>query len=167
MSDTASAAPKTAKSTAKTSKGFDAPFEAFSFAVPNVEVPAVFRDFADKAVADSKDAYAKLKSATEEATEALEDSYETTRSGFLALGSKSLDNAKTHADATFAFARDFMSVKSFAEAMELQASFARKQFETLTAQTREIHEFSQKFATDASRPVKQGFEKALKGFQPG
>jgi phasin len=167
MSDTASAAPKNTKSSAKTGKGFDASFDAFSFAVPNVEVPAVFRDLADKAVADSKNAYAKLKSAAEEATEALEDSYEVTRSGLVAFGSKSLDNAKTHSDATYAFARDFMGVKSFAEAMELQASFARKQFETLTAQTREIQEFAQKFATDASRPVQQGVEKALKGFQPG
>lgn len=165
MSDTA-ATPKNAKTAAKPSKGFDAPFEAFSFAVPNVEVPAAFREIADKAVAGSKDAYAKLKTAAEEATEVLEDSYETTRSGLVALGNKSLENAKVHSDATYAFARDFMGVKSFAEAVELQASFARKQFETLTAQTRDLQEFTQKFAADASRPVKQGVEKALKGFQP-
>jgi len=165
MPDTTSAAPKSAKPASKTNRGFDAPFEAFSFAVPNVEVPAVFRDIADKAVAGSKDAYSKLKTAAEEATEALEDSYETTRTGFVALGHKSLDNAKTHSDATYAFARDFMAVKSFAEAVELQAAFARKQFETLTAQTRDLQEFAQKFATDASRPVKEGVEKALKGFQ--
>jgi phasin len=165
MSDTATA-PKGAKSASKSSKGFDAPFEAFSFAVPNVEVPAAFREMADKAVAGSKDAYAKMKTAAEEASEVFEDSYETTRSGFVALGNKSLDNAKTHSDATYAFARAFMGVKSFAEAVELQAAFARQQFETLTAQTRDMQEFAQKFATDASRPVKQGVEKALKGFQP-
>jgi len=166
MSETISASPKNTKSSAKSSKAFDAPFEAFSFAVPNVEVPAAFRDLAEKAVSGSKDAYAKLKSAAEEATEALEDSYETTRTGLVALGHKSLDNAKTHSDATFAFVRDFLAVKSFAEAVELQASFARQQFETLTAQTRDLQEFTQKLATDASRPVKQGVEKALKGFQP-
>jgi len=166
MSDTTSAPPKNTKS-GKTGKGFDAPFDAFSFGVPNVEVPAAFREFADNAVAGSKDAYAKLKTAAEEATELFEDSYETTRTGLVALSGKSIDNAKTHADATYAFARDFMGVRSFAEAFELQAAFARKQFETLTAQSRELQEFTQQFATDASRPVRQGVEKALKGFQPG
>lgn len=164
MSDTTSA-PKSAKGAAKASNAFDAPFEAFNISMPGVEVPAVFRDIADKAVAGSKDAYAKLKTAAEEATEALEDSYETTRSGFVALSHKSLDNAKTHSDATFAFARDFMAVTSFTQAMELQAAFARKQFETLTEQARDFQSFAQKFSVDAARPVRQGVEKAIKGFQ--
>ncbi|BCP52447.1 hypothetical protein K32_10640 [Kaistia sp. 32K] len=167
MSDTAATAPKSAKGAAKTAKGFDAPFEAFAFSVPNVEVPAVFRDIADKAVSGSKEAYAKLKTAAEEATEAFEDSYETTRTGLVALTHKSLDNVKTHTDATYAFARDFLAVTSFAEAVELQAAFARKQFETLTEQTRDLQAFTQKLSTDAARPVRQGVEKAFKGFQNG
>jgi phasin len=166
MSDTTATAPKSAKGT-KAAKGFDAPFEAFNISMPSVEMPAVFRDIADKAVSGSKEAYAKLKSAAEETTEALEDSYETTRSGLVALTHKSLDNAKTHTDATYAFARDFMAVTSFAEAVELQAAFARKQFETLTEQSRELQAFAQKFSTDAARPMRQGAEKAFKAFQNG
>ncbi|ODT06534.1 MAG: phasin family protein [Kaistia sp. SCN 65-12] len=165
MSDT-TAAPKGAKAGAKAARGFDAPFEAFNINMPNVEVPAAFREIADKAVTNSKDAYAKLKTATEDATEAFEDSYETTRSGLVALTRTSLDNARSHTDAAFAFARDFMGVKSFAEAVELQAAFARKQFETLSEQTRELQTLAQKVSTDATRPVRENFEKVFKGFQP-
>ena len=68
--------------------------------------------------------------------------------------------------AAYAFARDFMGVKSFAEAVELQAAFARKQFETISEQTRELQTLAQKVSTDATRPVRQSFEKAFKGFQP-
>ena len=165
MSDT-NAAPKGAKAGAKAARGFDAPFEAFNINMPNVEVPAAFREIADKAVTNSKDAYAKLKTAAEDATEAFEDSYETTRTGLVALTRTSLDNAKSHTDAAYAFARDFMGVKSFAEAVELQADFARKQFETISEQTRELQTLAQKVSTDATRPVRQSFEKAFKGFQP-
>jgi phasin len=165
MSDT-TAAPKGAKAGAKAARGFDAPFEAFNISLPNVEVPAAFREIADQAVTGSKDAYAKLKTAAEDATEAFEDSYETTRTGLVALTRTSLDNAKSHTDATYAFVRDFMGVKSFAEAVELQAAFARKQFETLSEQTRELQALAQKVSTDATRPVRQSFEKAFKGFQP-
>jgi phasin len=164
MSDT-TAAPKGAKAGAKAARGFDAPFEAFNISMPNVEVPAAFREIADQAVAGSKDAYAKLKTAAEDATEALEDSYEATRSGMVALTRTSLDNAKSHSDAAYAFARDFMGVKTFAEAVELQAAFARKQFEALTEQSRELQALAQQVSTDAARPVRQNVEKALKGFQ--
>lgn len=161
MSDTPVA--KTIKTaTAKTAKAFEAPFEAFSFAVPSTEVPAAFREFAEKTLNGSKEAYAKLKTAAEEATEAFEDSFETTRVGVLELGNKSIDAAKTNSDAAFAFAKEFLTVKTFAEAIELQTSFARKQMEALTAQAKEFQALSQKFVTEASRPVKASVEKALK-----
>lgn len=162
MSDTPVA--KTVKTAAqKTAKAFEAPFEAFSFAVPNAEVPAAFREFAEKALTGSKEAYAKMKTAAEEATEAFEDSIETARSGAVEFGHKSLDAAKSNTDATFAFYKELLGAKTFAEAVELQTSFAKKQIEALTAQAKDFQEFSQKFVTEASRPVKSSVEKALKG----
>jgi phasin len=162
MSDTPVA--KTVKTaSAKVAKAFDAPFEAFNMTMPSAEIPAVFRDFAEKALTGSKEAYAKMKTAAEEATEAFEDSFETTRSGMLEISQKSLDAAKTNTDATFNFFKELLTVKTFAEALELQTSFAKKQTEVVTAQVKEFQELSQKFATDASRPVKASYEKALKG----
>ncbi|MCX5512536.1 phasin [Kaistia algarum] len=163
MSDTPATPAKAVKATAaKVTKAFESPFEAFSFSVPSNEVPAAFRDFAEKALSGSKEAYAKIKTAAEEATEAFEDSVETARSGALEFSHKSLDAAKTNTDATFAYFRDILTVKTFAEALELQTSFAKKQAEVLAAQFKDFQELSQKFATEASRPLKASYDKAVK-----
>lgn len=162
MSDTAATPSPAKKAAAKTVKAFEAPFEAFNFSIPSAEIPAAFRDFAEKTLTGSKDAYAKLKTAAEEATEAFEDTVETARSGALEFSHKSLDIAKTNTDAAFAFARELLTAKTFAEALELQTAFAKKQFETFTAQAKEVQELSQKLATEASRPLKASYDKAVK-----
>src|SRR5690242_18668444 len=109
MTDTP--APKPAKAAAKAAKAFEAPFEAFSFSIPGAgEFPVAFRDFAEKSLTSSKEAYAKVKAAAEEATEAFEDSVETARTGFVELSHKSLDAAKLHSDASFAFAKELLGV---------------------------------------------------------
>ncbi|HWJ75406.1 phasin [Mesorhizobium sp. BR1-1-16] len=162
MTDTPATKPaKTAA--AKAAKAFEAPFEAFSFNIPSAEMPAAFRDFAEKSLTGSKEAYAKMKAAAEEATEAFEDTIETARSGAVELGHKSLDAAKQNSDATFAFYKELIGAKTFAEALELQMAFARKQTEALTAQVKDLQDFSQKFVTEATRPVKASVEKAFKG----
>ncbi|MBB3930408.1 phasin [Kaistia hirudinis] len=163
MSDTPATPAKAAKSAAaKVTKAFEAPFEAFNFSVPTTEMPAAFRDFAEKALTGSKDAYAKLKTAAEEATEAFEDTVETTRSGALEFGHKSLDVAKTNTDAAFAFYKELLTAKTFAEVLELQTGFAKKQAEALAAQAKEFQELSQKLFTEASRPLKASYDKAVK-----
>ena len=45
--------------------------------------------------------------------------------------------------------------------MELSTAHSRKQFETLTAQTKELASIAQKVATEAVEPVKEGFGKAF------
>lgn len=132
------------------------------FTVPNVEVPAVVREFAEKSVAQAKDAYAKFKTAAEEATDALEDAYETSRKGVLDLNIQALDAAKTNTDATFAFFKEFLAAKSVSEALELQTAFASKQFEALSTQAKGFQELATKLATESGAPFKGVFEKALK-----
>ena len=138
------------------------PFDAFNVQMPSVEVPAAFRDFAEKSIAQAREAYAKLKSTAEEATDAFEASYENTRKGVVAIGVKSLDAAKVSSDASFALARDLFAAKTFAEVIELQTSFARKQFDTLAEQVKELQEFTTKFVTDATKPVTAQIEKTFK-----
>ncbi len=134
-------------------------------AMPNVEVPAAVREMAEKSVAQAKDAYEKMKSAAEEATDVLEDTYETTRKGVVTLNMKAIDTVKANSDATFAFARDLLAVKSLSEAIELQTAFTRKAFEAMTAQAKEFQELATKLATESSAPMKDAFQKAGKDFQ--
>ena len=151
----------TAKTTAKTVKP-TTPFEAFTFPAPAFEVPAVFREFTEKSVSQARDAYAKMRTATEDASGLVEDTLETAREGAFAIGVKALDAAKANTDASFALFREMFGVKTFSEVIELQSAFARKQFEAVTAQVKELQELGEKVIADTAKPVTQKVEKTFK-----
>ena len=155
---TTAAKSKTAKPTAAPST----PFDAFAMNVPSVEVPAAFRELAEKSIAQARDTYAKMKTAAEDATDVVEDTYETAREGALTLGVKAIDTAKSNADASFAFARDLFGAKTVAEMIECQTAFARQQFDAFTAQVKEFQELAQKVVTDTAKPFTSKVEKTFK-----
>lgn len=138
-------------------------FELPKFELPTLEqpeVPVVLRDFAEKAVAQAKANFDKLKLATEEATDAIEDTYEATRAGVVEYSGKSIDAVKTNSNAALGHAKDLLGVKTFAEAIELQSSFVRQQYDLISAQTKELQSLATKLAGDAVKPAKEAFEKA-------
>jgi phasin len=157
------AEPKTAKTAKPAAPAIPAnPLEAFTMQMPAVEVPTVFREFAEKSIAQAREGYSKMKVAAEEATDMVEDTYETARAGALEIGVKTLDIAKANSDASFAFAKDLFGAKTFAEVIELQSAFARKQFDALGSQVKELQELTQRFVTDATKPVTAQVEKTFK-----
>ena len=148
--------------TSKTAKSATPPFEAFSFPAPGFEVPAVFREFAEKSASQARDAYARLKTAGEEATGLIEETFENARDGALAIGVKAIDTAKVNSDASFALAHDIFGAKTLAEVIELQSAFARKQFEAMTAQMKEFQALGEKYIATTTRPVAEKVEKTMK-----
>ena len=56
-------------------------FDLPKFEVPKMEVPAAFRELAEKSVSQAKDNWEKMKAATEEASDLIEDSYATASKG--------------------------------------------------------------------------------------
>ncbi len=145
---------------------FDVPGVDFS-ALTQAEIPSVFREFAEKAVTQAKESFAKLKDAAEEATDAIEDTYETARAGLVELNGKSLDAAKANADAAYGFAKSLLAVKTFAEAIELQSTFVRQQFEAISAQAKELQEMAGKVASDTAKPAKDVLAKTMEQLAPG
>jgi phasin len=136
------------------------PMEAFQIA--SFDVPEVFRDVAEKTAKQAKEGYEKMRAAAEEATDLLEDQFETARTGFVEMNGKMIEAAKANADATFRFAKDVLAVKSFAEVIELQTAFARSQFELATAQAKEIQELVTKYSTETTQPMKDAWGKVFK-----
>ena len=55
-----------------------------------------------------------------------------------------------------------MTVKSVSEAVELQTAFARKQYEALMGQSKELGEVASKVAQDSAKPLNEGVQKAVK-----
>ena len=51
-------------------------------------------------------------------------------------------------------------MKSASEAVELSTAHLRKQFEAMSAQSKELTALAQKVATEAAEPLKEGMTKA-------
>jgi len=157
----AGTAPK-AKTTKPVTGAFEMPkFEMPKFEIPKVEMPAAFREMAERGVAQAKESYEKMKAAAEEATDVLETTYSTATKGASEFGLKVIEAARANTNAAFDFAGELLAAKTVSEAMELSSAHARKQFEALTAQSKELGALAQKVATEASEPIKSGMNKAF------
>ena len=155
--------PKPGKAPATVIPMFEMPkFDMPSFEMPKMEVPAAFREFAEKGVAQTKEAYEKMKAAAEEGTEMLETVYSTASKGATEYGHKMIEIARANTTAAFDFMESLFAVKSPSEFMELTTAHSRSQFETLTAQGKELTALAQKVATETAEPFKSGVEKAMK-----
>ncbi len=137
-------------------------FEMPKFDMPTMEVPAAFREFAEKGVAQSKEAYEKMKAAAEEHNQMIESVYSTATKGATEYGQKVIEIARTNTNTMFDFFESLFGVKSPSELVELSTSHARSHFETLSAQGKELSALAQKVATDTAEPIKSGVEKAMK-----
>jgi len=155
--------PKPAKAAATVIPLFEMPkFDIPNFDMAKMEVPAAFRELAEKGVAQSKVAYEKFKIAAEENTEMLETVYTTASKGATEYGLKTIEIARSNTDAMFDFVEAMFSVKSPSELVELSTKHARAQFETLTGQSKELAGLAQKVASDSAEPIKSGVSKAMK-----
>ncbi|MBX9824622.1 MAG: phasin [Xanthobacteraceae bacterium] len=130
--------------------------------MPKMEVPAAFREFAEKSVSQCKDGWDKMKAATEEATDVIEGSYVTATKGCADYGLKVIEAARANSNAQFDYASRLLGVKSLSEVVELSTAHLRSQFEALTAQSRELATLAQKVATETAEPLKESFSSAFK-----
>jgi phasin len=162
MSETAAATSSKPKAKSA-SAAFEMPkFEIPKFEIPKVEVPAAFREIAEKGLSQAKESYEKMKAAAEEATDVIEDTYSTASKGASDYGLKLIEVARVNTNAAFDFANEMFKVKSPSEMVELTTAHARKQFETMSAQGKELATLAQKVATESVEPIKSGVNKALK-----
>ena len=153
----------TPKAKTKPASGaFEMPkFEMPKFEIPKVEMPAAFREFAERGVAQAKDTYEKMKAAAEEATDVIETTYSTASKGASDYGLKVIETARINTNAAFDFVGELITAKSPSELIELSSTHLRKQFETLTEQSKELGALAQKVATESAEPIKSGMNKAM------
>jgi len=137
-------------------------FDIPNFEMPKLEIPAAFRELAEKSVSQAKEGYEKMKSAAEDATNVLEDTYATATKGAADYGAKLIETARVNTNAAFDFYTELMAVKSFSEMVELSTAHARKQFEAVTGQTKELTALAQKVTTETTEPIKDSVTKAFK-----
>ena len=115
--------------------------------LPSMGIPEALRETAEKGVAQAKDSYEKIQAAAEEATDLLKSAYTTAANGTTDYNRKVIEIARTNAHAAIDYAYELLGVKSPSEFIELSTAHARKQFEAMTAQTKELTD-AQKVTTE-------------------
>lgn len=136
--------------------------DPFSASIIPFEVPESMRAFAEKGVSQARDSYAKFKDAAESQNSTIEAVFTSASKGASAYSAKLMEFMKANTTATLDFAQELLGAKSPSEALELYTGHARKQFETLGAQAKELAEIAQKVATETAEPIKASASKFYK-----
>lgn len=148
--------------TTKPATSFGLPhYEIPKFDLPKMEMPVEFREIAEHGVAQARDAYEKAKATTDEVTDLLKNTYATATKGIADYHLKVIETTRTNTNTAFDCIQEMWGVKSPSELVELSTSHARQQFETMTAQTKELAQLAQKVTTDVAEPLRIGVTKAF------
>src|SRR5205823_12579018 len=130
---------------------------------PKMEAPQAFREMADKGIEQEKASSEKMNAATTEASNIIQNVCSTAAQGAMACNAKVFEFAHANSSAAFDYATKLLAVKSPSEFLELSTHYARKQFEALSDQSKELTALGQKVMLETAEPLKAGAGKAFGG----
>lgn len=117
------------------------------------QAPELFRTVAETGANQAREAYARVKTVAEGATDIMEETFENTRDGVLEAQHKALDVARDGVEATFDFAKKLLAVTSLADAIQIQTGFVRDRFEAYIDYTKGMQAATTKLVQGASGPA--------------
>jgi phasin len=138
------------------------PSDPFSASVIPFEVPEQMRALAEKGVSQARDSYARFKDVAESHNGTIEAVFTTASKGASEYSARLMEMMKANTTTTLDFAQELLGSKSPSDAIEKWTSHARKQFETFTAQSKELVELSQKVAAETVEPIKTNASKLFR-----
>ena len=103
----------------------------------------------------------RMSAATAEATALIKDSYSTAVKGAQDYNAKLFEFAQNNTKAAIEFVQKLSGVKSPTDFIELSTDHSRKQFESLTEQTKELAALAQKVTLATVEPIRTGVTKAF------
>jgi phasin len=106
--------------------------------MPNFEIPAEMRRFAETSVAQAKQAFDGFMTAAQQAVERMHSQTAAAQVGATDASRKAMDFAGQNMAASFAFAQKLAQARDVEELMRLQADFLRTQMQTFAEQAREL-----------------------------
>ena len=124
-------------------------------------VPQAFHEMAEKGTTQAKETYEKMNAATAEATDLIKNSCSMAVKGAQDYNTKFMEFAQTNTEAALGFVQKLSGVKSPSDFIELSTDHSRKQFETLTEQTKELAALAQKVTLATVEPLKTGATKVF------
>jgi hypothetical protein len=123
-------------------------------AAPADRLPKAVQEMAETGIGQARDAYVRIKTAAETLASGLETSGSATSKGVHAYSVAVIEAMQVHLDAGFGLMRSLAGVRTVSEAIELQTSHARRQFEAVNAQAKTLASIANRTATEAAAPVR-------------
>ena len=114
------------------------------------EMPPEMRAFAEKSVAQARQAFDGFITAAHNAVSAFEGQAATARQGAREVTEKALGFAQQNIATSFELAQQLMQAKDVQEVMKLQGDYIRRQMEVLSTQAKELGESAGKAARAAT-----------------
>jgi phasin len=121
------------------------------------------KQFADKSAKMVREDLEKGIAAAERSARGVEQGYAAAAESIRDFNVRLIEMAHANATATLEFAQQISNAKGPSEAIELWSSQARKQFETLSEQSKELTALAQKIATSSAEPITRSFGRAIEG----
>jgi phasin len=123
--------------------------------------PGIFGGIAEKNAERAKEHYEKMKAASGEIADILRETYSTNAKGTVDYGAKVIEISSVNATSAFDFLTHLMGTRSLSEIVQLSATQSRKNFETTSAQSKELWELARKVATETAEPIKKSLTRVL------
>ena len=124
-------------------------------------VPEGVSALAEKAVAQTREAYDRSWEALDVSLTTLEATFDAAGQGAIAFNRKIVDLARRNTDASFDLAASLAGAKDITDVVALQAAFWRKQLGVLSAQAEEVRALSTKVTAAAAEPIKSQMERTV------
>jgi phasin len=102
-----------------------------------------------------------MKAASGEIADILREAYSTNAKGAADYGAKVIEISSVNATSAFDFLTHLMGTRSLSEIVQLSATHGRKNFETTSAQSKELWELGRKVATETAEPIKKSLTRVL------
>jgi phasin len=119
------------------------------------------RRFADKTTKIARETIDKGVSAAEETAKGAEQILSSSLASMRELNIKLIDMAHENADAVFDLAHEVASAQAPSDLASIWSAHAKRQYEMMTRQTRELTELGQKLASRSTEPVIRSVKEAL------
>ncbi len=123
------------------------------------------KKMAEDGLEKSKEAYEQAQAAFKQAQDEAEANLSTVQEHTSKISLAALEAVRTNTESSLSYLESLVGVKSLADVMELQTSFARKQAELATDQAKSMQALYQEAAKDVTAPAKDAADKAMKAFK--
>jgi phasin len=125
------------------------------------KIPETVKTTAQNGFSQTKEVSEKMSRVAAESADLIKNCYVTGLNGAHEYNAKVMEFAKSNTEAGFSFVKKLSNLKSSSEFLDLATDYSRKQFETLTEQTKDLTALAQKVTLATVEPLKTGMSKSF------